>query len=135
MYNEKDEAGINTKKSNDQKKDKKYYLDVLKTTGFKLDRDGKINKIYLKKDPWNNGKYIGVVKIAKLAQNKDKHTADLLENKFDKLPDNFFSVIHFKKDEIDENTKEALKFLLNDITDIKIYDNYEVVKNSLKRTN
>ena len=76
-----------------------------------------------------------MVKIAKLAQNKDKHTADLLENKFDKLPDNFFSVIHFKKDEIDENTKEALKFLLNDITDIKIYDNYEVVKNSLKRTN
>ena len=76
-----------------------------------------------------------MVKIAKLTQNKDKHTADLLENKFDKLPDNFFSVIHFKKDEIDENTKEALKFLLNDITDIKIYDNYEVVKNSLKRTN
>ena len=84
---------------------------------------------------WNNGKYIGVIKIAKPNQNKDEHTADLLENKFDKLPDNFFSVIHFKKDEIDENTKEALKFLLNDITDIKIYDNYEVVKNSLKRTN
>lgn len=147
MYNEKDEAGVNTKKSNDQKKDKKYYLDILKTTGFKLNRDGKTNEIYLKKDLWddhgyktsfyiwNNGKYIGVVKIAKLTQNKDKHTADLLENKFDKLPDNFFSVIRFKKDEIDENTKEALKFLLNDISDIKIYDNYEVVKNSLKRTN
>ena len=66
---------------------------------------------------------------------KPHFTYGITENKFDKLPDNFFSVIHFKKDEIDENTKEALKFLLNDITDIKIYDNYEVVKNSLKRTN
>ncbi|MCA6131384.1 hypothetical protein, partial [Campylobacter concisus] len=106
----------------------------------------KTNKIYLKKYSWddhryqtsfyiwNNGNYIGTAKIAKLNQNKNEHTADLLEKSFDKLDDDFFSVIRFKKDEIDEETKEALRFLLNDISNTNKYDNNEIVKKSLKRS-
>ena len=125
---------------------KQYYLSVLKTEGFKLEDTNKANKIYLKKYSWddhgyqtsfyiwNNGNYIGTVKIAKLNQNKNEHTADLLEKNFDKLDDDFFSVIRFKKDEIDEETKEALRFLLNDISNTNKYDNNEIIKKSLKRS-
>ena len=56
-----------------------------------------------------------------------------MEDSFDKLDDSFISVIRFKKDEIDEDTKEALRFLLNDIGSTSEYDNKEIVKKSLKR--
>ena len=146
IYNKQNTAEINIRKSNNQVRDKQYYLSVLKTEGFKLEDTNKTNKIYLKKYSWddhgyqtsfyiwNNGNYIGVAKIAKLSQNKNEHTADLLEKNFDKLDDDFFSVIRFKKDEIDEETKEALRFLLNDISNTNKYDNNEVVKKSLKRS-
>ena len=146
IYDKQNTAQTKMKKSNNQVKNKQYYLDVLKTPGFKLDYSNKANKIYLKKYSWddhgyqtsfyiwNNGNYIGTAKIAKLNQNKNEHTADLLEKNFDKLHDDFFSVIRFKKDEIDEDTKEALRFLLNDISNTNKYDNNEIVKKSLKRS-
>ena len=146
IYNKQNTAEINIQKSNNQVRDKQYYLSVLKTEGFKLEDTNKTNKIYLKKYSWddhryqtsfyiwNNGNYIGTAKIAKLNQNKNEHTADLLEKNFDKLDDDFFSVIRFKKDEIDEETKEALRFLLNDISNTNKYDNNEIVKKSLKRS-
>ena len=146
IYNKQNTAEINIQKSNNQARDKQYYLSVLKTEGFKLEDTNKTNKIYLKKYSWddhryqtsfyiwNNGNYIGTAKIAKLNQNKNEHTADLLEKSFDKLDDDFFSVIRFKKDEIDEETKEALRFLLNDISNTNKYDNNEIVKKSLKRS-
>ena len=56
-----------------------------------------------------------------------------MEDSFDKLDNSFISVIRFKKDEIDEDTKEALRFLLNDIGNTSEYDNKEIVKKSLKR--
>lgn len=146
IYNKQNTAEINIQKSNNQVRDKQYYLSVLKTEGFKLEDTNKTNKIYLKKYSWddhryqtsfyiwNNGNYIGTAKIAKLNQNKNEHTADLLEKNFDKLDDDFFSVIRFKKDEIDEETKEALRFLLNDISNTNKYDNNDIVKKSLKRS-
>ncbi|WP_199907332.1 haloacid dehalogenase-like hydrolase [Campylobacter concisus] len=146
IYNKQNTAEINIQKSNNQVRDKQYYLSVLKTEGFKLEDTNKTNKIYLKKYSWddhryqtsfyiwNNGNYIGTAKIAKLNQNKNEHTADLLEKNFDKLDDDFFSVIRFKKDEIDEETKETLRFLLNDISNTNKYDNNDIVKKSLKRS-
>ena len=146
IYNKQNTVEKNIQKSNNQARDKQYYLSVLKTEGFKLEDTNKTNKIYLKKYSWddhryqtsfyiwNNGNYIGTAKIAKLNQNKNEHTADLLEKSFDKLDDDFFSVIRFKKDEIDEETKEALRFLLNDISNTNKYDNNEIVKKSLKRS-
>lgn len=146
IYNKQNTVEKNIQKSNNQARDKQYYLSVLKTEGFKLEDTNKTNKIYLKKYSWddhryqtsfyiwNNGNYIGTAKIAKLNQNKNEHTADLLEKNFDKLDDDFFSVIRFKKDEIDEETKEALRFLLNDISNTNKYDNNEIVKKSLKRS-
>ncbi|WP_103582497.1 haloacid dehalogenase-like hydrolase [Campylobacter concisus] len=146
IYNKQNTVEKNIQKSNNQARNKQYYLSVLKTEGFKLEDTNKTNKIYLKKYSWddhryqtsfyiwNNGNYIGTAKIAKLNQNKNEHTADLLEKNFDKLDDDFFSVIRFKKDEIDEETKEALRFLLNDISNTNKYDNNEIVKKSLKRS-
>ena len=84
IYNKQNTTEINIQKSNNQVRDKQYYLSVLKTEGFKLEDTNKANKIYLKKYSWddhgyqtsfyiwNNGNYIGTAKIAKLNQNKNQ---------------------------------------------------------------
>lgn len=129
-----------------KKSETEEYLNILNTEGFKTKSDTTINKIYLKKDEWNdhryqtsfymwnNGEYLGVVKIASKDQQIDKHTSEKLPEEFEKLPDDFISKIQsFRDDNLSDKQKEALKYLLNDITDTAEFDNTDVVKKSLKR--
>ncbi|MDD3343147.1 MAG: HAD family hydrolase [Sulfurospirillaceae bacterium] len=121
-------------------------LKLLNTDGFKSEPKAHVNKIYLKRSDWNdhnyrtsfyiwnNGEYLGQVKIAYKDQKINQHTADIIDKEFDKLPERFFSIIQeLREDNVSQEQKNALKYLLNDISETTKYDNETVVLKSLKR--
>ncbi|PPB68447.1 HAD family hydrolase [Campylobacter hyointestinalis] len=121
-------------------------LKILDIKGFTTIDSNKKNNMYLKKTDWNDYGYkttfylwkddvfYGMVKIAKINQDKNIHTYDLLpDNFFKELPNDFFSKIYFKEDTILEKEKNALKILLKDITDNDKFDSEDIVLRSLKR--
>lgn len=138
---------ISSKKNKDTEENKiERYLKCLHTEGFKTEPNTKVNKIYLKATEWddrgyqtsfyiwNNGEYFGKVKIACHDQPVDKHTSEILDHDFTKLPKKFFSKIQeLREDNLTNEQQEALKYLLNDISDISDFDEEPVVFKSLKR--
>lgn len=111
----------------------------------KISQNQEENAIYLKASAyddygyqtsfyiWIGKKYIGFAKIAEKNQSENKHTSEKLEKEFNKLNEEFISKITFKNNNLNEEQQKALKFLLNDISNTKEYDNLEIVKKSLKR--
>ena len=132
------------------------HLDRLGINCFSLSQ--KANALELKETNWDDhgfkthftlkldGKDIGSVRIAFRGQITRSHTADEMPTLFYKLPEKFFSKIHFssddyenlKPDEIDKQKQDAIRFLLNDIclkTEEEMSDisNEDVLKQSLNR--
>lgn len=144
-------TSIQNKDTEDEKQkefkvDKKKYLECLDTEGFKIEPQTDLNRIYLKKNEWddlgyqttfyiwNNGNYLGNVKIASKTQQPNIHTATELPDTFEKLPETFISKIQsFREDIVSSAQKEALEYLLNDISNTNEFDNLDVVKKSLNR--
>ena len=107
--------------------------------------------IYLERDRWDDGGYettfriykktdqgdwdmLGKIKICLVDQEKDNHTINLLEETFTSLRETkFLSYFKITKTDITEDEQRALSFLLNDIRNTDKYDEYDIVKKSLKR--
>lgn len=107
--------------------------------------------IYLERDRWDDGGYettfriykktdqgdwdvLGKIKICLVDQEKDNHTINLLEETFTSLRGTkFLSYFKITKIDITEDEQRALSFLLNDIRNTDEYDEYDIVKKSLKR--
>lgn len=99
--------------------------------------DGK-NVVYLHQDNWNDDNFkttfdmhvhdekgilhsIGSVKIAKIGQERKIHTYELLDKKFDNLPDSFYSLgqtedYYLKLMSLSEKNRENILSKLNDLT-------------------
>lgn len=99
--------------------------------------DGK-NVVYLHQDNWNDDNFkttfdmhvhdekgmlhsVGSVKIAKIGQERKIHTYELLDKKFDNLPDSFYSLgqtedYYLKLMSLSEKNRENILSKLNDLT-------------------
>lgn len=127
-----------------------YYLNVLGIQGFTTNPNT-TQHIYLERDRWDDGGYettfrmykkidqndwdmMGKIKICLIDQQKDEHTINFLEENFTSLhKTKFLSYFKVTKIDITEDEQRALSFLLNDIRDTDKYDDYDIVKKSLKR--
>lgn len=107
--------------------------------------------LYLERDRWDDGGYettfriykktdqgdwdmLGKIKICLVDQEKDNHTINLLEESFTSLRGTkFLSYFKITKTDITGDEQRALSFLLNDIRNTDEYDEYDIVKKSLKR--
>lgn len=96
------------------------------------------NIVYLHQDKWDDDNFqttfdmtlydekgvfhnIGSVKIAKMSQKRNIHSYDLLEKKFDKLPEEFYSLgqtedYYIKLMKLSKNIRNNILLKLNDLT-------------------
>lgn len=133
-----------------QSNDEMDYLRILGIKEFSTDSNASCC-IYLEQDWWDDGGYettfrmykkidqndidmIGKIKIGFVRQEKKSHTIETLQKSFKTLREtqfiSYFKITNFN---ITEDEKKALSFLLNDIRETEEYDDYDIVKNSLKR--
>ena len=130
--------------------DEEQYLQILGIKNFSTERNA-TSCIYLEQDRWNDRGYettfrmykkineadmdmIGKIKICFIEQKIGEHTINFLEKSFKTLRNTkFISYFKITKIDITEEEEKALCFLLNDIRENDEYDEYDIVKKSLKR--